>query len=60
MICDGEIALDEPALITVKAKIVTMESVIDGKFNIQIYTFIIQIKRNSSELSKAFVHVSAL
>lgn len=60
MICDGEIALDEPALITAKAKTVTMESVIDGKFSIQIYSFIIQMKRNSSELSKAFVYVSAL
>ncbi|XP_042601264.1 uncharacterized protein LOC122140687 isoform X2 [Cyprinus carpio] len=60
MICDGEIALDDPALITAKAKIVTMESVIDGKFNIQIYSFIIQMKRNSSELSKAFVYVSTL
>ncbi len=60
MIRDGEIALDEPALITAKAKIVTMESVIDGKFNIQIYSFIIQMKRNSSELSKAFVYVFAL
>ncbi|ROL50299.1 HMG domain-containing protein 3 [Anabarilius grahami] len=35
MICDGEIALDEPALITAKAKIVTMESVID---DISTYT----------------------
>lgn len=60
MICDGEIALDEPALIIAKAKIVTMESIIDGKFNIKIYTLIIQIKGNSSELSKAFVYVSAL
>ncbi len=60
MICDGEIALDEPALITAKAKIITIESVIDGKFNIQIYSFIIQMKRNCSKLSKAFVYVSAL
>ncbi len=30
MIYDGEIALDEPALITAKAKIITMESVIDS------------------------------
>ncbi len=60
MICDGEIALDEPALITAEAKIITIESVIDSKFNIQIYSFIIQMKRNCSKLSKAFVYVSAL
>ncbi len=30
MIYDGEIALDKPALITAKAKTITMESVIDS------------------------------
>ncbi len=30
MIYDGEIALDEPALITAKAKTITMESIIDS------------------------------